>query len=142
MQINVFYRPEIPKYYRKTGIYKNAALKALAKAAAFNGELNIIFTGEKEIHEINRSYIGHDYVTDVISFNYPFDKKTGGPFGDVFVCTAQAKRQAAEQNHSALFENAVLAVHGVLHLVGWDDATLDLRDKMNAEAERIVSLFL
>ncbi|MDD6173295.1 MAG: rRNA maturation RNase YbeY [Elusimicrobiaceae bacterium] len=142
MQINIFYRPEIPKYYRKTSVYKNIVLKALGKAAALNGEVNIVFVGEKEIHQINRSYIGHDYVTDVISFNYPFDKKTGGPFGDVFVCTAQAKRQAAEQKHSALFENAVLAAHGSLHLVGWDDATLELRNKMNSRAESIVSLFL
>ena len=74
MQINIFYRPEIPKYYRKTSVYKNIVLKALGKAAALNGEVNIVFVGEKEIHQINRSYIGHDYVTDVISFNYPFDK--------------------------------------------------------------------
>ncbi len=142
MQINIFYRPEISKYYRKTSAYKNIVLKALGKAASFKGEVNIIFVGDKEIHEINKAYIGHDYVTDVISFNYPFDKKAGGPFGDVFVCTSQAKRQAAEQGHSALFENAVLAAHGTLHLVGYDDNTLELRNKMNKKAEEIVKQFM
>ena len=142
MQVNIFYRPQIAKYYRKTSAYKNIVLKALGKAAGFKGEVNIVFVGEAEIHKINREYIGHDYVTDVISFNYPYDKKIGGAFGDVFVCTAQAKRQAKEQGHGALFENAVLAAHGTLHLIGYKDDTPLLRNAMNAKAEKIVSLFL
>lgn len=142
MQINIFYRAEISKYYRRTAAYKNIVLKALGKAASFNGEVNIIFVGDEEIHEINKAYLGHDYVTDVISFNYPFARQAGGPFGDVFVCTPQAKRQAAEQGLSALVENAVLAAHGTLHLVGYDDNTIELRNKMNKKAEEIVKQFL
>ncbi len=142
MQINIFYRNEIPKYYRKSSAYKNIVLKALAKAANYNGELNIIFVGPKEIHKINKQYLGHNFITDVISFGYPFDKKQGGAFGDVFVCVQQAKKQAKDLPHSALFETAVLAAHGTLHLVGYDDNTPQLRNEMNAKAEKIVKEFL
>ena len=142
MQINIFYRKEISKYYRKTSAYKNIVLKALGKAANYDGEVNIIFVGGREILQINKEYLGHNYITDVISFGYPFDKKQGGPFGDVFVCVEQAKKQAKDLPHSALFETAVLAAHGTLHLIGYDDNTPELRNKMNTKAEAIVSQFL
>lgn len=142
MQINIFYRRSIPKYYRRTSIYKKVALKALGKAARLKGEVNIVFIGKREMLKMNREYIGHNYVTDVISFNYPYCGEEGGAFGDVFVCTEQAKKQAAAQGHGALFENAVLAAHGVLHLVGYQDSTARLRNAMNAKAEEIAALFL
>lgn len=142
MQINIFYREGISKYYRKTSAYKNIVLKALGKAAVYNGEVNIIFVSPEEILKINKEYLGHNYITDVISFGYPFDKKTGGPFGDVFVCVEQAKKQAKYLPHSTLFETAVLAAHGTLHLVGYDDNTTELRSKMNNKAEKIVKEFL
>lgn len=142
MQINIFYRKEIPKYYRKTSAYKKIVFNALGKAAKYNGEVNIIFVGPKEIHKINKQYLGHNFITDVISFGYPFDKKTGGPFGDIFVCVEQAKKQAKLLAHSALFETAVLAAHGTLHLIGYDDNTPQLRSKMNNKAEKIVKEIL
>lgn len=142
MQINIFYKTALPEYYKTTAKYKKVILKALGRAAAKNGELNLIIVGEKEIHKINKQFINHDYVTDVISFGYDFDAKQGGPFGDVFICFPQAKKQAAQQKHGALLEMLVLAAHGTLHLVGYDDNTTELRNKMNAVAEKIAQEFI
>lgn len=142
MQINIFYNIALPKYYKTTAKYKKVMLGALGRAAAKKGELNLIVVGKKEIHKINKQYINHDYVTDVISFGYPFDAKSGGPFGDVFICFEQAKAQAKEQGHGALLEMLILAAHGTLHLVGYDDNTMELRNKMNAVAHKIAKQFL
>lgn len=142
MKINIFYKTDLPKYYKTSAKYKKVILKALGRAAAKNGEVNLIIVGEKEIHKINKQFINHDYVTDVISFGYDFNAKQGGPFGDVFVCFAQAKKQAKQQGHGALLEMLVLAAHGTLHLVGYDDNTTELRSKMNAVAEKIAQEFI
>lgn len=137
MQINVFYRTNLPKYYKVTGKYKKVMLKALGAAAKKNGELNLVVLGGAQILKINKKFIGHNYVTDVISFGYPCDG-AGEPFGDVFICFDKAKKQAAQQGHGALFEMLVLSAHGTLHLAGYDDKTPQMRAHMNGIAEKIV----
>lgn len=142
MQINVFYNTKLPPYYKTTGKYKKVIQKALGRAAAKKGEVNLIIVNDKEILKINKQFLGHNYVTDVISFGYGEDVGNGEPFGDVFICFEQAKKQAAQQKHGALLEMLVLAAHGTLHLVGYDDNTIELRNKMNAVAEKIAKQFI
>jgi probable rRNA maturation factor len=142
MKINIFYNTQMAAYYKKTSGYKAAALKALGKAAKEKGEVNIVFVSGKEILKINKTFLNHNYVTDTIAFNYPFDGDEGSPFGDVFVCFKQARKQAKEQGHGALRELMVLVIHGTLHLTGHDDDTAEKRKKMNARAERIAAQFL
>jgi probable rRNA maturation factor len=142
MKINIFYNTAMPRYYKITSKYKEAALEALGETAGQKGEISIIFVNEKEILKINKQFLNHNYVTDVISFNYPFTREEGIPFGDVFVCFGQAKKQAKEQGHSALFEMLVLALHGTLHLIGHEDDTPRKRDTMNARAERFARKYL
>lgn len=127
----------MPAYYKATAKYKKAVTAALGKEAPKQSEINIIFVDAKEILKINKQFLNHNYVTDVISFNYPYFNLAGGPFGDVFVCFEQAKKQAKEQKHGALRELMVLAVHGALHLIGYEDDTPKKRDRMNAYAEKI-----
>lgn len=136
MQINVFYRAPAPAYYRVTAKYKKVMLKALGAAAKKNGELNLAVLTGAQMLKINKKFIGHNYVTDVISFSYPC-AGNGEPFGDVFICFSQAKKQAAQQGHGALFEMLVLAAHGTLHLAGYDDKTPKLRAHMNGIAEKL-----
>jgi len=137
MKINIFYNTPLPRYYRVNSKYKNVLLKALGSCARFKGEVSLIITGASEMRRVNKQFLGHDYVTDTIAFGYPANKKEGAPFGDIFICFAQAKKQAAQHGHSALFEMLVLAAHGALHLAGWNDKTTALRQKMNARAESI-----
>ena len=65
MNVNIFYQTDV------TGIIKKACLAALAPCAKKNAEVNIIFVDEKEILRVNKTYLNHHYVTDVISFNHP-----------------------------------------------------------------------
>ncbi|MDR1684103.1 MAG: rRNA maturation RNase YbeY [Elusimicrobiota bacterium] len=135
MQINVFYKTKLPKYYRVSGKYKAVVSAALGKLARRRGEVNLIVLNPKEMRALNKKFLGHDYVTDAISFNYPFDGGAFAPFGDVFICHGQAKKQA---RNGALFEMLTLAAHGALHLAGWQDDTLKKRTAMNNMAEKLV----
>lgn len=134
MQINIFYKTQMPKYYRASGRYKAAVLSSLGKTAAKPGEVNIIFVGNSEMLRINKQFLGHNYTTDVISFNYPYKPANGMPFGDIFVCFPQAKKQA---EHGTLKELLILTAHGALHLVGHKDDTDKLRGAMNKKAQQI-----
>jgi probable rRNA maturation factor len=142
MQINIFYNAPLPKYYRATSKYKAAANAALGVLKRKRGELNIIIVNGRQMRRINKQFLNHDYVTDVISFGYDFFGADVEPFGDIFICFEQAKKQAKEQKHGALFEMLTLTAHGALHLAGYDDKTDKLRAAMNKKAEQIAKLSL
>lgn len=95
---------------------------------AEDAEVSISFVSNEEIQEMNRTYRGKDAVTDVISF--ALQEKGVGEIdiigeepmllGDIIISADRAKEQAKEYNHSFERELAFLAVHGLLHLLGYD----------------------
>lgn len=86
---------------------------------------NVIFVTEEEIQQINKEYRNIDKVTDVISFAAvdDLDRTDYSSLGDVFICVKRAYSQAEEYGHSPSREFAFLAVHGYLHLCGFDHMT-------------------
>ncbi|MBM3294330.1 MAG: rRNA maturation RNase YbeY [Candidatus Aminicenantes bacterium] len=91
----------------------------------------LAFVGEKAVRRLNRTYRGQDRVTDVLSF--PARPSAGGegaapraagrplPFlGDILICVPRAARQAARLGHALEAELAFLALHGFLHLLGYE----------------------
>ena len=103
--------------------------------------MNIIFVNDEEIQQINRDYRNIDRITDVISFALNDEKdfliKTE-EIGDIFICIDQAKRQASEYNHSLDRELGFLAVHGYLHLNGYDHMTKEEEEVMFKKQEEIL----
>ncbi|MFN3781268.1 MAG: rRNA maturation RNase YbeY, partial [Candidatus Kapaibacteriota bacterium] len=91
-------------------------------------DINIIYVDEAQIVEINKQYLGHNYVTDVISFDLSDERNS---IGEVYICIQQAERQAKEYNVSLENELSRLAIHGVLHILGFDDRTDDEKQKMH-----------
>ena len=89
-----------------------------------NGIFTVIFVNDDEIHEINNKYRNVDRVTDVISFAFEDTKdimyNNMRMLGDIYICIPQMKRQAVEYGHSEKRELSFLAVHGLLHLLGYD----------------------
>jgi rRNA maturation RNase YbeY len=101
--------------------------------------LNIVFLSDKDIHEMNMEYLGHDYPTDAITFTL---ENTGTELeGEVYVGAETAAVQATEFNVS--FENEImrLVVHGCLHLLGMDDKTSAEKELMTQEEDRYLTLF-
>lgn len=76
-----------------------------------------LVTGDPEMREFNRRYLGHDYATDVLSFP---SMTSDGPLGDVAISLPTAAEQAVRHGHSVLDELRILLLHGVLHLAGYD----------------------
>ena len=101
-------------------------IKNVFKTIELKKEFNIIFVNKDEIQRINKEYRKIDRVTDVISFancdDPEYDSKQK-ELGDIFICVERAKEQAKEYGHSTDREFAFLAVHGYLHLCGYDHQT-------------------
>ena len=80
------------------------------------GEVAIALVPDAHIRKLNRHYRGKDAATDVLSF--PADER--GYLGDVVIAAGVARRQARQAGHSLQHELRVLALHGLLHLLGYD----------------------
>lgn len=100
------------------------------------GDINFIFTSDKFLLEINKKYLEHNYYTDVITFDTTdyFNKKLIS--GDVFISVESVRSNA--QQYGELFENEMrrVIIHGVLHLLGYDDHTDEDKHNMR-ERENI-----
>ena len=146
MQAHIFYNTPIPKYLRRTGLYRRALEKGLKKFARQPIEVNVIFVSEKEILNVNKTYLNHHYVTDVISFNNqrPPILPPGEPwgFGDIFVCYPVARKNAPLFGHTILQEMLMYVIHGALHLSGMDDHRPTDRAEMDRQAEKIIKQVL
>lgn len=90
-------------------------LRAERVAAA---EVSVALLDDARIGELNRDYLGHDGPTDVISF--PLYEPGRMPVGDVYIGVAQAERQARELGVPLAEELLRLAIHGTLHVLGYD----------------------
>lgn len=87
--------------------------------------VSIVFVGEKLIRRVNRKYRNKDRVTDVLSFEGEEDS-----LGEILICYAQVRRQAGLYSSSVREELVFILVHGLLHLLGYDDDSEAGRGKM------------
>jgi probable rRNA maturation factor len=81
-------------------------------------EIELILTDNGEIAEINREFRGIDKATDVLSF--PSDPFPGAPLGSIVISIDKVQSVAHELGHSEEHELALLFIHGILHLMGYD----------------------
>ncbi|MBZ0268973.1 rRNA maturation RNase YbeY [bacterium] len=106
-----------------------------------DGDLSLAFIGDRMMRRINRDYRGVDKTTDVLSFSYVDEPHAGGVLGEVYVSPTVAARQAEEAGCPLPDEIARLAVHGILHILGWDHDTTPARRRMIRRQERYVDRF-
>ena len=127
MTIRVFGVRLLPSSARKPRAVAAVCRRVLrSERVAGRGELNVVFLERRKMRALNNRYLGHARDTDVIAFNYPEDPgpvRGGRPFGDIFISAHKARTQAAELGHPVLTEVRILAAHGTLHLLGYDDQT-------------------
>lgn len=145
MQAHIFYQTDIPAYLHRTKLFKQALAKGLKHVARQNVEVNVIFVDEPEILRVNKTFLNHQYITDVISFNHarpPVDTGEPWAFGDIFVCYPVARKNAKNFNHTVLQEMLMYVVHGALHLSGMDDHDPKDRAEMDKQAEKIIKAVL
>ncbi|QTN11904.1 rRNA maturation RNase YbeY [Mammaliicoccus vitulinus] len=110
-------------------------------------ELSISFVDEEEIQAINRDYRNKDKVTDVISFSLEEDEPEiegldiPRVLGDIIICLGVAQEQAQSYNHSLSRELGFLALHGFLHLLGYDHMTEEDEKEMFSRQDEILNEF-
>jgi probable rRNA maturation factor len=96
-------------------------LRGAAKALRVQGEVALVFAGDRTLRRLNREYRGKDEATDVLSF--PGSPEVG--LGDIVISVETAGRNAVRQRRSVTQELDVLALHGFLHVLGYDHETDD-----------------
>jgi probable rRNA maturation factor len=83
----------------------------------------VAIVSDRRVRELNRRYRGKDYATDVLSFpsgSSPQPRVPSPYLGDIVIGRGMARRQARDARHSETVELRVLALHGLLHLLGYD----------------------
>lgn len=93
-------------------------VEAVLKGERSYAAISVTFLGPKRMQDLNRTHLGHDHPTDVISFALTGPDDT--LVGDIYVCGAVARKQAKAFNVSLREELVRLVVHGTLHVLGHD----------------------
>lgn len=113
IHVNAPERARVPR-----GRVKRAVRETLRREGVSGGEFSVTFLDDTGMAELHRRYLGCSDATDVLSFAL---HGTGeDPLGDIYVGHGQALRQAADEGVDAEEEMTRLAVHGALHVLGYD----------------------
>jgi len=115
MEVNYF------NQYKEETTQFEVILETVFKDIKEEKSMQVIFVDNDQIRDINKMYRNIDKPTDVISF--PNDDEKDDSLGDIFISIDQAKIQALDYGHTLEREIGFLAVHGYLHLLGYDHHT-------------------
>ncbi len=114
-------------------------LKLVAESEIFVlSDISVIFCSDNYILDINQRFLGHDYFTDIITFDYTEGDRISG---DLFVSVDSVRENAAEYGTEFEDELHRVIVHGILHLIGYDDHTDEDVKVMRSKEDYYLSLF-
>jgi probable rRNA maturation factor len=95
----------------------------LADAGLRDGEISLAIVDDQRIHELNRTYLQHDFATDVLSFMLESNGPHAPLIGQIVASGETAAREAPRYGWSPVDELLLYVIHGALHLAGHDDRT-------------------
>lgn len=101
------------------------------------GEIAYIFVDDEKILEVNRQYLGHDYYTDIITFDYCEGDVISG---DLFICLDTVRTNAEQVGATYEEELHRVIIHGILHLCGINDKGPGEREIMEAAEDKALAL--
>lgn len=122
----------------KGKVKNNRWLKLVAESEIRTlGDINIIFCSDNYILDINQRFLGHDYFTDIITFDYCEGEKLSG---DLFISIDSVRENSVQYRTEFNDELGRVMVHGILHLIGYDDHTAAQQKQMRAKEDYYLSL--
>ena len=101
-------------------------------------QLNYIICSDNYLLEINRSYLSHDTLTDIITFDNSDEDNTVE--ADIFISLERVKENSEQLKTDITTEFNRVLIHGVLHLIGWNDKTQEDKAEMREKEEACLSL--
>lgn len=136
MKIN--FRYDIERFrLRDSKLIKRIISRIISDAGMKGGVIDVIFTSDEKVFEINREFLGHDFFTDIITFNYNSGKTVNG---EIYISASRVKENAAEFGVTLSSEIRRVIFHGFLHLCGYDDSTEEERRRMSEMEEMYLAL--
>ena len=117
-------------------------LRRVAEAEGYElGDVSYIFCAAQRLREMTRQYLGHDYFTDVITFDYSDRKGARVISGDIFIDVETVSDNARLYGFSTLQEMRRVVVHGVLHLCGQGDKTPRTNAQMHRKEDKYLKFW-
>lgn len=132
LDVNIFKNHK--KNFLRTKKLKEALFYTLKKFKVKKANINLILSDDISVKELNKKYLKHNYETDVLAFRLEEDYLEG----EIYISIDTAERQADEYKVSLTNELTRLAIHGTLHLLGYNDSTNDEKAEMHRIEDEIL----
>jgi len=153
VEINVLIDEDLEGCLEVSWLQSVAEQVLVAQEAGADVEMGLVIASQERVQQLNKSYRGKDEPTDVLAFSMlPAEQIPGADFppfvippdgvrhlGEVIISYPQAVIQAGEHQHSIKKEIAILIIHGVLHLLGYEHDKPELERLMRAREAEILS---
>jgi probable rRNA maturation factor len=137
--LSIFFHKEGIKFeIRRKNKIKNWIRNVIKLEKKEIGNLNIVFTSDKNLQKLNKKYLTSNNLTDVITFDYKEDKKISG---DIYISVERVRQNADTFDETFEREIKRVIIHGILHLIGYKDKEEKEKENMKVREECYLSLF-
>lgn len=137
----LFFNEDIKFNLTQKKLLKSWIKQVIANENKICDSINFIFTSDKYLLEINKKFLSHNYFTDIVTFNYCTDNLISG---DIYISLETVKNNSIRFNVSMIEELYRVMVHGVLHLIGYNDSNelekSRMREKEDFYLDRLKNL--
>lgn len=116
----IFHENEVSAGLKSKNLLKKWLNDVIGLENARAGKINIVFTTDSQLLELNKKYLSRDYLTDILAFEYADSQEVDG---DLFISVERVKENSDSFNVSFKNELKRVIVHGILHLLGYKDGT-------------------
>ena len=115
-----FHEKEVSVGIKNKNLLKKWLKDLIVQEHAIPGQINIVFTSDSNVLELNRNYLSRNYLTDIITFDYSDNQAIAG---DLFISITRVKENSESFDVTFNKELKRVIVHGILHLLGYGDRT-------------------
>ena len=113
-----FHEKEISAGIKNKNLLKKWLKDLILLEHASPGQINIVFTSDSNVLELNKKYLSRDYLTDIIAFDYTENQIVAG---DLFISITRVKENSERFDVTFHMELKRVIVHGIMHLLGYGD---------------------